>query len=371
MNPVELLDILPLLYKEHPKAALLYSVAKGFCNKKGELQIKLFWLAEHLKFSNLEMKEACSALQSHKLISKTNDSVVLTDNDKFKSLTSQSVLRRYASEEIPLGYEVLLQEKEMYDCYITLGTQLWKVLAQIANYFRLDFPTLTRLMYNADFKKRFLEVRKQVEKTAEITGQRVTKRKKAKGSKKTITELTEQLINEIHIRNDEEIPRSEWKAPQLLRVFVLIYKKRYNEDYVFTSNPFSSYEMKEIKAIASAFDENSFRVIAYLQWCFAKKSYQQGIMNPLRIRFCSSPNVIQEYIRSETSLINSPEATKGTLSDQFMEWLKKNHKDLQETYQINKFTDMQWIKEAYQSKSLPDELVPIIKHALEQGVFNE
>lgn len=376
MNIIEIIDILPNLYVKNPKAALVYTVAKSFCTKKGILLVRLGAIAEHLSLSKEEMKEACQLLQQLELVKKENETVVLPEIVSFESASQPTELKSYASSGIPPEYKVLIDEKTMYECYTTLGNQLWKVLAQVANFFHLDYPTLTRLMYNPTFKKQFLDVRRKVEQAAEITGERVTKLKKKKGSSKSTEELVQQLIDEIHIRNGEEIPQVEWKSPQLLRAFVLMYKKRYAEDYHFTGNPFSSLEMREVKKIATAFNEDGKQSVNFLQWCFGTKSYQTGVRNPLSIRFCSADNVMREFIRLQatggksaipsTDISNSKNALLPTT---FIEWIVTNYPKVQEVYHLSKIDDIVWLKQAYLKNELPDEaLKPIIEEANRLGI---
>lgn len=373
MNVIEALDILPQLIEEDPKAAAIYSIAKEFADKKGHLTVKLKMIGDHLGLTPAQMKEKCKVLQNHGLISKDAQGVVLPEQKTFLSSIPLSDLRSFAIEGIPNGYEVLLDEKQMYDCYTTLGNQLWKVLAQIANHFRLDYRVLMRLMHSDKFKKEFVSVRKKVEQAAEITGQKVTRRKKKKQPNKSIAKLTQQLIDEVHIRNGVEIPRCDWKSPQLLRVFVLMYKKRYHEDYRFTTNPFSSLEMREIKKIASALNDNVTDVIAFLKWCFTVKSLEKAVMNPLRIRFCSSDNVIREFLRlKEQGQLNKPTATETTsrkdpLPTEFVAWIVEHHPDVQNVYHFSKREDLTWLKQAYNSDELPDEqLKPIVEEAIKR-----
>lgn len=377
MNIIEALDILPQLVDEDPKAALVYSTAKQFCDKKGRLTVKLKMIGDHLGLSPQQLKEKCRILKKRSLIAKDGSGVVLPEQRTFISSSPQTDLRQFALEGIPQGFEALLDEKQMYDCYTTLGTQLWKVLAQVANYFRVDYPTLVRLMYNPHFKQGFLAVRKKVEQAAEITGQKVTRRRKKKQPSKPIPELVKQLIEEVHIRNGIEIPRSEWKSPQLLRVFVLMYKKRYQEDYHFTTNPFSSLEMREIKKITSAFGDDPTVTIEFLKWCFTVKSLEKAVINPLRIRFCSSDNVIREFMRlKEQGQLNKGSATVETparsdvLPTEFIEWIVASHGEMQQIYHFSKREDLVWLKEAYNSDELPDErLKPILEEAIQRNLI--
>lgn len=377
MNVIETLDILPQLVEQDPKAALVYSIAKQFCDKKGRLTVKLKMIGDHLGLTPQELKEKCGVLKKRSLIAKDNSGVVLPEQRAFASSLPQTGLRQFASEGIPQGFEVLLDQKQMYDCYTTLGTQLWKVLAQVANYFRVDYPTLVRLMHNPEFKQGFIGVRKKVEQAAEITGQKVTRRRKKKQPSKPIHELVQQLIDEVHIRNGVEIDRSEWKSPQLLRVFVLMYKKRYHEDYHFTTNPFSSLEMREIKKILGAFNDDPIVTIEYLKWCFTVKSLEKAVMNPLRIRFCSSDNVIREFMRlkeqgqlNKGSASTSGPARSDALPTEFIEWIVENYSEVQNVYHFSKREDLVWLKEAYNSDELPDErLKPIIEEAVKRTLI--
>jgi DNA-binding Lrp family transcriptional regulator len=376
MNVVEALDVLPILHQTNPKAVLVYAIARQFCTKKGILLISLASISDHLKFSKEEMKEACTLLKDTGLLKREEDRIVLPEVADFKSVSSPSELKTLAESGIPREYEVLLDQKQMYECYTTLGTQLWKVLAQVNNYFHLDYPTLTRLMYNPNFKKRLLDIRRKVEQAAEITGDRVTKLKKKKGSSKSIEELVDQLINEVHIRNGEELHKTEWKAPQLLRAFVVLYEKRYGEAYQFTTNPFSSLEMKEIKKIAVALNEDALVTLEYFKWCFDVKSYQPNITNPLRIRFCSSDNVIRDYLRLQASGGKVPSTSpqpsgvkSAPLPKDFLDWLEQTHPQIQEVYHFSKIDDLTWLKQAHTNKQLPDDnLIPIIEHAIQLGI---
>jgi len=375
MNVIEVLDILPQLIQEDPEAAAVYSIAKQFADKNGHLTVKLKMIGDHLGLTPLQMKAKCKILQEHGLITKDDQGVVLPEQKTFLSSVPLSELRSYAIEDIPNGYEILLDEKQMYDCYTTLGNQLWRVLAQVASHFRLDYRVLMRLMHSEKFKKQFIAVRKKVEQAAEITGQKVTRRKKKKQPNKSIEELTKQLIEEVHIRNNIEIPRSDWKSPQLLRVFVMMYKKRYREDYRFTTNPFSSLEMREIKKIASALNDNPFDVIEFLKWCFTVKSLEKAVMNPLRIRFCSSDNVIREFIRLKeqgnlhkgTATVKEENTRTAPLPTEFIEWIVENHAEVQNVYHFSKREDLAWLKQAYNSDELPDErLKPIVEEAVKR-----
>lgn len=366
MNVIEVLEVLPFLYKENPQTGIYYTIAKSFCDKKGYITVPLGTIRDHLELSLEQEKDILKFLTKQKLLQEVNGFITLPEIKAFKA--KESVLHHYALNEIPKGFEILLDKQKMFECYTTLGNVLWKVLAQIANYFHLDFLTLSRLMYNRDFKKRFLMIRKEVEQAAEITGTKVTKRKKKKQSKKSIAELTQQLKDEAHIRNGAPIPRNEWKAAQLLRVFVLMYSKRYKEDYVFTSNPFCGREVVEIKKIYDAFDENSLEVIEFLKWCFSVKTYQENVKNPIVIRFCSSDNVIREFMRTPRGTKKQPHRISSF--DDFVAWIKKNHPNVQEIYTFSKKEELIWLKQAYDINELPDEsLRPIIEEALKRGLI--
>lgn len=371
MNVVEALETLPQIYEKDSVAALVYTIAKQFCDKKGRLTVKLKMIADHLGLSGPEMKKACGALQEMKLIQKIENVVVIPDNKTFYSSKGKSELKTFAIEGIPNGFEILLNQREMFECYTTLGVQLWKVLAQVANYFHLDYPTLVRLMHSPEFRKSFTGVRRSVEQAAEISGKKVTKRKRKKAPKKSISELTEQLKAEVHLKNGIEIPRNEWKSPQLLRVFVLMYKKRYQEDYKFTTNPFSSLEMKEIKKIVNALEEDPLRVISFLQWCFGKKSYQPNVKNPLSIRFFSADAVIREFMRTGgKEEAPKQDARSSPLPTDFIEWLVEKHPELQDTYRFSKREDLLWLKQAQNSGELPDEsLAVVITEAEQRGLL--
>lgn len=377
MNVIEVLETLPDLYQEDPKAALVYITAKEFCDRNGHLTIRLKMIGDHLQLAPAELKAKCTLLQQKGLIAKDAEGVVLPTQKAFSSKKNVSDLVQFSREGIPEGYEVLLDEKQMYECYTTIGNQLWKVLAQVAAFLKVDFKVLTRLMHNQDFRKQFTAVRKTVEQAAEISGQRVTRRKNKRAPSKSTSELVQQLYDEVHLRNGVEIPRSEWKSPQLLRVFVLMYRKRYNEDYVFTGNPFSSLEMREIRKIAKAFDDKAEDVIEFLKWCFTTKSYEPRVINPLRIRFCSSDNVIREFIRIQQQggtattkeISNTANGRAAPLPTEFIEWIVTNHKSVHEVYRFSKREDLAWLKEAYNSDELPDEaLKPIVEEAIKRGL---
>jgi hypothetical protein len=293
-----------------------------------------------------------------------------------KRKASPTKLSLYAfGNSVPPGYEVLFSQQELYKCYTTNGNALWKVLAEVSRFLNLDYFVVRRLLENPIHKEKFIACRKQAEEAAEISGTKVTKRKLLKASGKTVSELTEQLLTEVHIRNEHEIPEEEWKAPQLLRLYCLEYKKKYQQDYTFGGNPFGSLEMKEMKNIHEAFDCDANQAIAFLKWCFEVKANDPGLKFPPTPRFCSHANVIREYkSRDQTKIVMASsvpkEERKTPLPQSLLDWIEQNYKDVQQIYQLTKMEDLVWMRKAYDENDLPHvDLKPIIEHAISTGVL--
>lgn len=372
MNVVETLSVFPELIKIDSQAALIYATAKQFCDKRGFLTVELQKIADHLNLESGEMEQKCDFLKRKGLMTDRVGKILFLPFKELQSSKVKTSLEKFAYEQIPEGFEVLFDDKKMYECYIALGTRLWRVLAEIANYFKLDYPTFLRLMYSEKFKKEFSDVRSKVEHMTKIVGKKVSKRKNIKQPPKTIDELTKQLLEEVHIRNGVEIPRKEWKAAQLLRVYVLMYNKTYQENYRFTTNPFSSLEIREIKKIYEAFEGDVEQVIVFLKWCFKVKRKQKGVFNPIRIRFCSSDNVIREFLRVGSDSKNQEVKCNSLLPMDFIEWIKNNYPELQSIYNFSKLEDLVWLEQAYRGNELPDErLRPIIIEAIRRNFKGE
>lgn len=370
MNTVDVVDYIPVL-QQTPYALAVYTTLKHFSNKKGQCDICLNDVCTNLDIAADEMKAACQALIALKLIAKLETG--FTINMAPKRLVNNSKLADYAfGQVIPNGYEVLIDQKQMYRCFTTNGLALWKVLAEVAHFFNLDYLVVKRLMDNENFKTQFMAARKAAEDAASTTGQKVTKRQLTKKSEKTVSELYEQLMTEIHIKNEHEIPQHEWKAPQLLRWYCMLYQKRYNDAFVFTQNPFGSQEMRQMKKVHEAFDLDATAAVAFLQWVFDVKSNEASIRYPLGPNFVANDNVIREYKQKGSTIqkhIKSPIVKierKSPLPTSFIEWIVENYPKVQSTFILSTMEDLHWIKKAYDENQLPDPaLAPVILKAIE------
>jgi hypothetical protein len=178
------------------------------------------------------------------------------------------------------------------------------------------------------------------------------------------------------MKNEHEIPRHEWKAPQLLRQYCLLFSERYNHAYDFTQNPFGSLEMREMKKIHEAFDQDSLEACNFLDWCFKVKSNEATIKFPLGARFVSNDNVIREYKQLGKAIqkhIKTPVVKierKAILPTEFIQWIVSHYPKLQEVYHFSKMEDLQWIKKACDDNELPHpDLKFVIEHAIEVGLL--
>lgn len=371
MNTIFALDYAPYLAVNKPELLACYLIIKNFCNSKGKCEIASSLIQQHLQqipgLSSFNIENALVELESFGLISQEHEHINIITN-LLCSKTIASQLKDYAfGDEVPAGYEALFDEKLLYQCYTTNGNVLWKVLAEVSRFLGLDFAVVKRLLENPKTKQRFLELRKKVEEAAEISGQKVTKRKLKRGSDKTVSELYEQLMAEVHIKNGEEIPVADWKSPQILRQYCLSYKERYGLDYMFTASPFGSFEMREAKKILTAFDENATETVQFLKWCFEKKSHEATIKFPLTPRFCSNDNVIREFRQNGAGPVQQVAKVerKSVLPTQFIEWIVSTYPHIQETFHLSKLEELVFMKKAYDENDLPH---PDMKYVVEYAI---
>lgn len=372
MNTIDVVEYFPTLYRENPLAIPVYSTLKHFCNKQGQCDITLSDVAENLSIDPIGMRSVCEILVRHGLLIKQPTGFLI--NMQPKRLKHSSKLENYAfGDTIPNGYEALIDEKQMYRCFTTNGLALWSILAEVCRFLNLDYFVAKRLLENDNFKQKFIAIRKKVEQAAEISGMKVTKRVLKKGSDKTITELYDQLINEVHLKNEHEIPRHEWKTPQLLRWYCLEYKKRYNEQVVFTRSPFGGPEMKALKQVYEAFDQKGDQAADYIDWCFSTKSNDPGLKYPIVPNFIAHDRVIKEYkTRDATTFHNKPKQTNSAdLPTSFIGWVVENHPKVQETYHLSKQQDVVWLKKALTEEQVKDpDVVAVVEHAITIGLLH-
>lgn len=376
MNTIFALDYAPFLAVNKPELLACYLIIRNFSNSKGKCEVSPALIQEHLRqvpgLVDFNIDNALAELESCGLISQEQEQIkVIAELLCSKTIVSQ--LKDYAfSDQLPAGYEALFDEKLLYQCYTTNGNVLWKVLAEVSRFLGLDFIVVKRLLENPKIKQRFLELRKKVEEIAEISGQKVTKRKLKKASDKTVSELYEQLMTEVHLKNGEEIPVAEWKCSQILRQYCLCYKERYGQDYIFTASPFGSFEMREAKKILTAFDENATETVQFLKWCFEKKSHEATIKYPLTPRFCSNDNVIREFRQNGTGPVQQVAKVerKSALPTSFIEWIVANYPHIQETYHLSKLEEIVFMKKAYDENDLPHpDMKHVVEYALQIGLL--
>ena len=409
MNTIEIIDYLPKIHNRNPDSALLYTIIKHFTSKQGTCTLTLLEVANSLGFSDERFEKAKIILDDYVKIK--NGTVIWMTPSQRENDRIDTILEKKGFEEIPTEYSVLYDPIQMYICYRMLGEVLWGVYTSIVQYFKLDIPTAIRLMDNPIFKQKVLETKEAVTNIIPVLEQRIPNKKGKKSEsyfreqvilnlnvfqgkidtpmvpqvvvatveaikkkEKTIPELTQQLYNEVHLSNGEEIPPENWKTVQLLRAYCLMYKKRYNEEYRFITNPFSSLEMREVKKIYDAFGQQALNVLSYFKWVFGKKSYTAGISNPLVIRFASSDNVIREFMRLQeqgtTGESTTPVVTTGVLlPTSFIEWVCVKYPDIQDSYRLAKIEDLKWMKKACDSGYTEDERLKIIlDKVLELGI---
>lgn len=387
MNTAFVLDYCPYLATKCPKSFALYILMDKFKNDNNLIKLTYEDIRGFFGWSNPTITKAVAQLREFNLIDDSKKKSVFEVKNP-QALSNEKRVELYDGikveidndlrkrlidcDNLPSGFEKLLDSKEMFEAYTVLGKERFNIAKQIAKYFEIDYNTLKCYLENQNFTKKFKKIRTEVKKAAKIAGMRVTKKGSKKKSKLTVAELTQQLLEECHLDSSGlEIPKEKWKTPQLLRYYCLLYKEVYKKNYVFTSNPFSSKESRDMYNIYEAHSRDSLLCIKYLEWALREKSKSSRITNTVGTGLCAHSGVIREFMDkiSDTQFAISACKKTDLVPEELTDWIEDNMPNFLDQFDCRVMDHLYWFKEAYNNGDASEEMQKVVEQAIQMKIL--
>lgn len=401
-NLVFLLDYAPLLVKNHKSAMIIYEFYDKFKDDSGIVTIKYEELKEHLGLATSTISDAHNILKSLKLIeplkqkdvkerkfqsvpykvlpviplSENEDALKYVSNELNTEIQSNTQLKeRFISQRLPEEFMVIFDVDRVKKVIEDLGEVKSQIANCLATSFGLDRNMFKVLMENKQFRQRFVEVKKLAqqqlkEKIQDQSKSHVSNTVNSNG--KTINsdaaKFYEQLM-EIHIdrKTKQERPISTWKSPQLLRYFCLCYEREYKTAYKFNGVSWSSKEMKDMKRILTAFDEDAQQAMTYIDWVFTIKIKSLNGIDSTGI--LAHARMINEFNRKYNGSKKKSISRNDNLPQDFLDWIKIEVPNIEDLADCTTYYDLYWLREEQLSSSdIADEIEKIINEAIRRGI---
>ena len=281
---------------------------------------------------------------------------------------------------LPEACKILVNMNQLKVLHRKLGKQGFTVAGIIEHLPQLDKGEVKLWLTNKDFRSQVIasmrlvtqeadkvEVLREIKEVKEKKIKfRAKKKAKAKTKALTFDELYATLMQWPRDKNGDDIPRSKWQPFQLFRHFCFLYESKYNSKFRFEpkANAFSLKELKDMKSLLLAFNNNSIEVIDYLDWIFKVKSKDLDNLDGTAI--LRHQRMLNEYQRRKQE--SHTYRKMDSIDIEYMEWVKKNTPDLLNDYDFERMKDLYWMKEDYNEGEGGEVLIIAIEEGIKRGL---
>ena len=354
------------LVKANPRAFALYMLYDKFQDSEGHVPLSFPEMREILKFNPVQLKEALEALVERGL-------VVEIEKGKYKveklgPIGFDSELKDRYNFSLGLGLDSLLNIDKMKKAFNELGDTKFNIAQCLVKHFGLDKNKFTLAMETESFSAKIREVRSAVKSQVTIgAGSPIVSKSVAKSVTKT-NPLYEQFLQEGNLKRGTktELPLNEWKSPQLLWYFCILYKKKYGQDFLFVGNLYKSKEMKHMSQILETFG-SAVEVKSYFDWVFNVKEKDLNGIDSTGI--VASVRMMNEFRKTKTNAVRKTNSSVSFIPPDFLDWIKANAISFLEVSNCKTIEDLKWAKRAVMQDEADDITKLVVTEATGRGLL--
>lgn len=192
------------------------------------------------------------------------------------------------------------------------------------------------------------------------------KSKKTKKPVPTFNEIYATLMKGSHDRHGNEIPKGKWQPFQFFRYFCILYEGTYGSRFRFEpkANPFSLKELRDMKTLLLAFNNNALEVVRYLDWVFKVKS--RDLPNLDGTALLRHQRMLNEYERKRQEPYTYRKM--DPINEEYLQWVHENAPDLFCDYDFERMKDLYWVKEDYNDKEGGDIVVLVVEEGIRRSL---
>lgn len=378
-----LLDYAPLLQGQ-PQALALYLYYDASKGKDNMVHISYNAISQHLGISKPTISSCIKVLREYGLIKAPEQSddgppchshhaeipplrsLTNVDREKLFKSVDRPVLTDVRQnllepENLPLEYQQLFSPKDLQRALDKLGSDNFNI-KHLIEFFKLDENVVRLWNSSPAFKKKFNACRQEI---LSGTAKPVSLRKEKKERKERSADETYDGLMKVHLsrKTSEEIPVEEWKSPQLLRQFCLLYEQKNNCRYVLVGDSFSSKELKDMKRLLTIFEDDARKSVKYLTWVFEHKNkvLPGGVLST---GICLHPRMLNEFQKANTK---TEFFQTDPIDEDFQKWILKNVPDV--VQRVKYMRDLYWLKDEYDAGEADKEAKVIVEEGIRRRII--